>query len=150
MSIRAFDLLDLPTLYRYRGEAVSFDSTRLLTRGNPLGTIGVMAYINPRRHIYSAVSTNDGPTLLGGIIHTYGETFAKILYLAPAAQMDNAAMPELIENLTAEAGKWGAFHVLAEVDEMSEAFLPLRTAGFSVYAWQRMWDVSAFMKATVI
>jgi hypothetical protein len=142
MKIRPFDLLDLPTLYRYRSEAVSFDSTRLLTRGNPLGAIGVMAYINPRRHIYSAVSANDSPTLLGGIIHTYGEIFAKILYLAPASQLDNAAMPELIENLTAEAGKWGAFHVLAEVDEMNIAFVPLRTAGFSVYAWQRMWDVS--------
>jgi hypothetical protein len=147
MSIRPLDLLDLPTLYRYRGEAVSFDATRQLTRGNPLGAIGVMAYINPRRHIYSAVSAKDGPTLLGGIIHTYGETFAKILYLAPASQMDNRALPELIENLTSEAGKWGAFHVLAEVDEMSEAFLPLRAAGFSVYAWQRMWDVSALMSA---
>ena len=147
MNIRSLDLLDLPTLYRYRGEAVSFDSTRLLTRGNPLGAIGVMAYINPRRHIYSAVSTKDGATLLGGIIHTYGETFAKILYLAPASQLDNPALPELIENLTAEAGNWGAFHALAEVDELSEAFVPLRAAGFSVYAWQRMWDVSALPEA---
>lgn len=147
MSIRPLDLLDLPTLYRFRGEAVSFDATRLLTRGNPLGAIGVMAYINPRRHIYSAVSAKDGPTLIGGIIHTYGETFAKILYLAPASQMGNPALPGLIENLTSEAGKWGAFHVLAEVNETSEAFVPLRTAGFSVYAWQRMWDVSALTAA---
>jgi hypothetical protein len=145
MNIRPLDLLDLPTVYRYRGEAVSFDAARLLTRGNPLGAIGVMAYINPRRHIYSVVSANNGTTLMGGIIHTYGETFAKILYLAPASHMDHPVLPELVENLTAEAGKWGAFHVLAEVDEMSEAFLPLRAAGFSVYAWQRMWDVSALL-----
>jgi hypothetical protein len=143
MNIRPLDLLDLPTLYRYRGEAVSFDATRLLTRGNPLGAMGVMAYMNPRRHIYSAVSSEDGTTLLGGIIHTYGETFAKILYLAPASQMANPALPGVIENLTSEAGKWGAFHVLAEVDELSEAFVSLRMGGFSVYAWQRMWDVSA-------
>jgi hypothetical protein len=147
MSIRPLDLLDLPTLYHYRGEAVSFDATRLLTRGNPLGAIGVMAYINPRRHIYSAVSAKDGPTIIGGIIHTVGETFAKILYLAPASQMSNPALPGLIENLTSEAGKWGAFHVLSEVDETSESFVPLRTAGFSVYAWQRMWDVSALTPA---
>jgi len=49
-------------------------------------------------------------------------------------------LPELIENLSAQAGEWGAFHVLAEVDENSEAFVPLRKAGFSVYAWQRMWE----------
>jgi hypothetical protein len=57
--------------------------------------------------------------------------------------LDDHALPGLVEDLTAEAGKWGAFHVLAEVDETSEAFVPLRMAGFSVYAWQRMWDVSA-------
>ena len=68
MSIHPLDLLDLPTLYRYRSEAISLDSARLLTRGNPLGASGVMAYINPRRHIYSAVSREDSVTLAGGII----------------------------------------------------------------------------------
>ncbi len=56
MSIHALDLLDLPTLYHYRSEAISLDFARLLTCGNPLGAIGVMAYMNPRRHIYSAVA----------------------------------------------------------------------------------------------
>ena len=70
-----------------------------------------MAYVNPRRHIYSAVCTDDGATLVGGIIHTNGESFAKLLYLAPASRMQHPGMPSLIENLAAEAGKWGAFHV---------------------------------------
>ena len=56
--------------------------------------------------------------------------------------MDNPALPALIENLTVQAGSWGALHVLAELDETSPAFVPLRKAGFSVYAWQRMWDVT--------
>src|SRR5512142_2444498 len=143
MSIHALDLLDLPTLHRYRSEAISLDTTRLLTRGNPLGAIGVMAYMNPRRHIYSAVSRDDGPTLAGGIIHTNGDPFAKLLYLAPASQMEHRALPELIEHLTVQAGQWGAMHVIAEVDELSPAFVPLRKAGFSVYAWQRIWDVTS-------
>ena len=143
MSIHSLDLLDLPALYRYRSEAISLDSSRLLTRGNPLGAIGVMAYINPRRHIYSAVATDDGPTLAGGVIHTNGDTFAKLLYLAPASQMEHRAIPALIEHLTSQAGGWGALHVLAEVAEPSPAFVPLRKAGFSVYAWQRIWDVTA-------
>ncbi len=143
MSIRPLDLLDLPTLYHHRGEVVNLDIVRLLTRGNPLGAMGVMAYVNPRRHIYSAVSSEDGAVVLGGIIHTDAETFARLLYLTPDTQMGHPALPALIENLSAEAGKWGAFHVQAEVDETSEAFAPLRAAGFSVYAWQRMWDVGA-------
>ncbi len=142
MNIRPFDLLVLPTLYRYRAEAISLDSARLLTRGNPVGPISVMAYVNPRRHLYSAVSTDDGATLVGGVIHTNGESFAKLLYLAPASRMDNPAWPALIENLSAQAGSWGAFHLIAEVDETGAAFAPLRAAGFSVYAWQRIWDVT--------
>ncbi len=142
MSVHSLDLLDLPTLYRYRGEAISLDTARLLTRGNPLGAIGVMAYMNPRRHIYSAVSHEDGVTLTGGIIHTNGDLFAKLLYLAPASEMQRASLPALIENLAAQAGAWGALHVLAEVDETSPAFVPLRKAGFSMYAWQRIWDVT--------
>ncbi len=141
MSIRPLDLRDLPALYRYRDEAISLDSARLLTRGNPLGAMGVMAYINPRRHIYSAVADEDRSTLLGGIIHTNGDTFARLLYLAPTALLDHPVVPLLIENLSVQAGTWGAFHILAEVDEISDAFSPLRAAGFSVYAWQRMWDV---------
>lgn len=142
-SIRSFDLLDLPTLYRYRGEAVSLDAARRLTRGNPLGAIGVMAYMNPQRHVYSAVCSEEGTTLLGGVIHTNGDYFAKLLYLAPASQLEHPALPSLIGNLAAEAGTWGAFHVVAELEETEAAFAALRRAGFSVYAWQRMWNVSA-------
>jgi hypothetical protein len=142
MTIRPFDLLDLPTLYRYRGEAVSLDAARLLTRGNPLGAIGAMAYMNPQRHLYAAVSTGENATLVGGVIHTNGDPFAKLLYLAPASHMEHPALPALIESLAAEAGTWGAFHVVAELKETGEAFAPLRRAGFSVYAWQRMWNVT--------
>ncbi len=142
MSIRPLDLLDLPSLYRYRGEAVSLDSARLLTRGNPLGAVGMLAYMNPRRHVYTAISDGDGVTLLGGITHTNSDTFAKLLYIAPASNLDLPTAPALIDHLSVQAGPWGAFHVLAEVDEGSDAFPALRISGFSVYAWQRMWDVS--------
>ena len=142
MTPRPLDLLDLPTIYRYRDEAVSLDSTRLLTRGNPLGAAGFMSYFNPARHLYTAVNQDNGTTLLGGVIQTNGDSFAKLGYIAPSTQLTHPGLPALIEHLSAEAGKWGAFHVLAEVDETSEAFPALRMAGFSVYAWQRIWDVS--------
>lgn len=142
MTIRPLDLLDLPALYRYRSEVVSLDTARWLTRGNPLGAVGFMAYFNPARYVYSAVASEDGLSLLGGVTHTLGETFAKLLYLAPASRLDHPELPALIEALTIEAGNWGVFHVLAETGETSQAFTALRKAGFSVYAWQRMWDVS--------
>ncbi|NWG33386.1 MAG: hypothetical protein HXY42_03010 [Chloroflexi bacterium] len=142
MSVRPLALLDLPYIYGFREEAVGLDTARLLTRGSPLGAVGLMSYVNPSRHIYSAIANGEDASVLGGIIHTRDETFAKLYYLAPISQLDHPLLPDLIEHLAAQAGAWGAFHVLAEVNETSDAFVSLRKSGFSVYAWQRMWDVS--------
>jgi hypothetical protein len=142
MSIRPLALLDLPYLYSFRENAMGLDTARTLTRGNPLGAVGLFAYVNPARHIYSAIVNGEGESVLGGIIHYRDDTFAKLLYIAPSSQLNHPGLPELIENLASQAGTWGAFHVLAEVDETSDVFVALRKSGFSVYAWQRMWDVS--------
>ena len=142
MSPRPLDFLDLPTLYHYRAEAISLDSARFLTRGNPLGAAGFISYFNPVRHLYTAVSQENGTTLLGGVTQTNGDSFARLVYLAPGSQIMHAGLPALIEHLCVQAGQWGAFHVLAETEENSDVFPALRKAGFSVYAWQRIWDVS--------
>ncbi|HMZ06428.1 MAG TPA: hypothetical protein PK078_02335 [Anaerolineales bacterium] len=147
MTIRPLDLLDLPTIARYRNEVLTLDSTRALTRGHPLGAMGLLAYINPARHLYAAIGNGESVTLLGGIIHTRGDTFAKLLYLAPNKDLNHPSLPALIEHLAAQAGEWQAFHVIAEVEETSDVFMALRRSGFSVYAWQRVWDVSQIGKA---
>jgi hypothetical protein len=146
MSIRPLDLLDLPVITRYRNNVLTLDSARALTRGHPLGAMGLLAYINPARHLYAAISNGGDTALLGGVIHTRGETFAKLLYLAPSSNLADPTLPALIEHLAVQAGEWMAFHVLAEVDESSDVFPALRMAGFSVYAWQRLWDVSLLEK----
>lgn len=146
MTIRPLDLLDLPTIARYRNDVLTLDIARALTRGHPLGAMGLLAYINPARHLYAAVKTNQDVTLLGGIIHTRGEPFAKLLYLAPTFHLNDPYLPALIEHLSAQAGEWQAVHVIAEVDETSDVFMALRKSGFAVYAWQRVWDVSQIQK----
>ena len=142
MPIRPLALLDLPQLYRFREEAIGLDTARTLTRGNPLGAGRLLAYMNPARHVYSAIANGEHDSVLGGIIHSRDETFAKLLYLAPQSNLGHPELPALIENLSVQAGDWGAFHVLAEVDETGDVFVPLRKSGFSVYAWQRMWEIS--------
>lgn len=148
MTIRSLDILDLPLIARYRNDALTLDSTRALTRGHPLGAAGLLAYINPTRHMYAAVVNGNETSLLGGVIHSRGESFAKLLYLAPASQLDYNALPALVDHLIEQAGEWGAFHVIAEIEENSDVFPALRRAGFSVYAWQRMWDVSDLNSAS--
>ena len=147
MTIRPLDLLDIPIITRYRNDVLTLDSARALTRGHPLGAMGLLAYINPARHLYAAIDNGSESVLLGGVIHSRGDTFAKLLYLAPSSRLDDPKLPALIEHLAGQAGEWKAFHVTAEVDETSEVFPALRMAGFSVYAWQRMWDVSRIGKA---
>jgi len=147
MSIRPLAIFDLPYLYSFREEALGLDVARTLTRGNPLGAVGLFAYVNPVRHIYSAIVNGNGESVLGGVIHSRNEPFAKLLFIAPSSRLDHPHLPDLIESLSVQAGSWGAFHVLAEVDETSDAFIALRRAGFSVYAWQRMWDVSEITEA---
>jgi hypothetical protein len=143
MNIRPLDLLDFPSLSRYRADAVTLDSARALTRGHPLGAESFLAHFNLARHRYTAIGKEDGTSLLGSVIHTPGDSYARLLYLAPASHLTHPGLPLLIEHLSAQAGAWGAFHVIAEVDETSEVFPALRAAGFAVYAWQRMWDVSS-------
>ena len=150
MSIRSLDILDIPLIARYRNDALTLDSTRALTRGHPLGAAGLLAYVNPARNMYAAVANGKEASLVGGVIHSRGETFARLLYLAPASRLDHAALPGLVEHLVVQVGEWGAFHVIAEIDETSDAFPALRQAGFSVYAWQRMWDVSELSTSTKI
>lgn len=150
MTIRSLDILDIPLIARYRNDALTLDSTRALTRGHPLGAASLLAYVNPTRHMYAAVANGNEASLLGGVIHSRGETFAKLLYLAPASRLDHAALPGLVEHLVTQVGVWGAFHVIAEIDETSDTFAALRQTGFSVYAWQRMWDVSELSTSTEI
>ena len=146
MTIRSLDLLDLPIIARYRNDVLTLDSARALTRGQPLGTMGLLAYINPARHLYAAIANGGDAALLGGVIHSRGESFARLLYLAPSSRLDDPKLPALIEHLVIQAGEWEAFHVLAEVEDSSDVFPALRMAGFTVYAWQRLWDVSLIEK----
>lgn len=142
MKTRPLDILDLPTIARYRNQALSLDASRLLTRGNPLGAGGFLSYFNPVRHIYTCVAQENNVTLLGNVIHSGQDSFAKLVYLAPIAELAHAGLMDLVEDLATEAGKWGAFHLRAELEETSDAFPSLHKTGFSVYASQRIWDIS--------
>ncbi len=140
MTVRSLDFLDLPLLSRYRRDVLPLDSARILTRGNPLGAAAMFSYLNPRRNIYTAIASENGSSLMGQITLGDGETSARLTFLAPAANIDPLALP-LLDHIVGEAGEWGAFHLLAEVDEDSPTLRTLRQAGFTMYAWQRAWKL---------
>jgi len=140
MTVRSLDFLDLPFLSHSRQNVLPLYSARMLTRGNPLGARAMLSYLNPRRHIYTAVASEDGQSLMGQVILKADETSARLTFMAPTENVDRLS-PLLLDHLTAQAGEWGAFHLLAEVDENSPFFRSLRQAGFAMYAWQRIWKL---------
>jgi hypothetical protein len=140
MIVRSLDVLDLPMLSHYRREMFPLDSARLLTRGNPLGAVALLSYLDPRRHIYTAIASDNGSSLMGQVTKREAETSARMTFLAPLETLNALSLP-LLDHLVAQVGEWGAFHLLAEVDEDSPAFKVLRQSGFAMYAWQRIWKM---------
>ena len=140
MTVRSLDFLDIPLLSRYRRDVLPLYSARILTRGNPLGALALLSYLNPRRYIYTAIASENGDSLMGQVILNEDETSARLTFLAPTENI-NALTLSLLDHLTIQAGEWGAFHLLAEVDEDSPVFRLLRQAGFALYAWQRVWKL---------
>ena len=139
--IRPFDWRDLPTLHRYRDQGLCLDSTLLATRGQVLTQGVLLSFLSPATGIFTWVcfGNRDEHPLMGQITHSADSPFARIAFLAPESALDSPKIQELLDGLVQQAGKRGAFNLLAEIDERSVAFEALRKAGFSIYARQRIW-----------
>jgi hypothetical protein len=144
--VRHFELRDLPTLHRYRGQGVYLDSERSLTWGATLIPINaVLSSLSPSASVFTPVcqdAENPDAPLLGQIVHPHGSPCAHLNFLAPESAIDSAAMAELLDALVFWMGERGAQSLLAEVDEGSVVFEVLRKSGFSVYCRQRIWKFS--------
>jgi hypothetical protein len=134
---------DLPALYRYRQQVLGLDSALMLTQGNPLGLAAIFAQIHPMRGNYTNVSPaeNGTPPLFGQVNYHLGERSARVAFITPDTASSQSGLPILLDDLARQSGEWGAYHLLAEMDETSLAFESFRRAGFSVFAWQRIWKL---------
>jgi hypothetical protein len=131
---------DLPTIYHHRHEVLPLNSALALTRGNPVGITAAIRQLHPRRGSFIGVSdAPKAPSAIGQISYDLGERSARISFLMPRSAFKSSNLADLLEGLAAQAGEWGAFNLLAEVEEINPAFDKLREIGFSVYAWQRIW-----------
>lgn len=101
--------------------------------------------LNPMENVYTAVCViqRGQPPLIGQVRAPMGARRAHIAFLMPLNALNTMALPALLETLTATAGGWGVFHILAEVDEHSTAFEGLRRASFTTYGFQRIWKLPA-------
>ena len=128
-------------LVRYRNQVLSLDSALSLTRGNPVGLMGALSQLNPRRDSFTGVvpASDCDPKLIGQMCYTQGQRSARLSFMAPASAGGSPGIADLLDGLTCQAGDWGAFNLLAEADEHHPIFENLRRSNFFVYAWQRVW-----------
>ena len=143
MSVRPFDWRDLTVLHRYRHKSVFLNSALLLTRGPMLVQGALLSYLAPAMGIFTCVSddhTENDLTLIGQVIHTLGSQFAHLTFLAPDNASDMLHFAPILDYMVALSGERGAFRLLADVDEHTEAFEVLRQGGFAIYTRQRIWQ----------
>jgi hypothetical protein len=122
----------------------------MLTQGSPLSPAAFFSQIHPLRGSYTSVAPaeNGIPPLFGQVNYQFGERSARVAYITPESASILSALPLLLEDLARQSGEWGAYHLLAEMDENSPAFEAFRRAGFSVFAWQRVWKLPNEMAVT--
>jgi hypothetical protein len=80
-----------------------------------------------------------GTPLIGQLTFTPGASYARLSFLAPEDAMEQAELSALADYMAMQMGDYGAFHILADVDESSQVFQLLHRAGFAIYARQRIW-----------
>ena len=115
-----------------------------MTRGNPLKPLNFISNLNPTYSTYTGVYSAEGEmSLIGQIRYPLGTHSARLSHLMPGENSNLIALPGLLEHLAAQAGAWGALSLVGEVDERTHIFEALRRAGFSIYAWQRIWQFNA-------
>ncbi len=135
----------MPAVFRHRNQVLYLDSALRLTHGSPFKLAGMLTRLRSSNEFFTAIApAADGARpLIGQVSYHGGEKCARLTYLMPLDEISSPVLPALMEALAWQAGDWGAFHLLAEVEERSPAFERLRAAGFSTYARQRVWRLEA-------
>jgi hypothetical protein len=141
--IRPFDWRDLATLHRYRDKGLCLNSALGLTRGKAISPTVLLSYLTPASGFFTWIIPDNQQPLLGQLNHPAESPYGRISFLAPERAIKNSRPQALLEQLSKQAGQRGAFHLLAEIDELAPAFEVLRQAGFGVYARQRIWKITA-------
>jgi hypothetical protein len=137
-------------LSKYRQQGVYLDSIRTLTWGRRLVSAGALASpISAATGVFTAVCTGESgkQPIIGQVNHANGSPYARFMFLAPESEIDSPGFSPLLENLIRQIGERGAENLIADVDEKSEVYEALREMQFSIYARQRIWQITELRQA---
>ena len=141
--IRTFDWRHVALLARVRDRGLCLDSQLAFTRGAHALQNALLDPFIPGKSAITLVSRNGDIEAVGQCIYRSDAPNARLSFFGPAEALDHNAGLKLLESLAVAVGELGAPNLIAEVDERSEAFERLRSAGFAIYARQRIWRLDA-------
>ena len=142
MTARLFTWRDMPALQNQRERSVFLDSALVLTRGQMLLPGALLSYIVPSAGVFTCVvdGLDSNPTsIIGQFIHSPASSSAHLTFLTPDAAIATPLILELLDIMAILAGQRGALRLLADVDELSEAFEAMRRSGYAIFSRQRIW-----------
>ena len=115
----------------------SLDTLRLVTRGEPFNLRNLAHSISPPIEQYIAYCDNNQERpCYAQVISKVDETQAKLTFLGALADTDQSDIACLLENLIANAGKWGTHYITGDLPTDSPHLTGFKKAGFLTWANQ--------------
>jgi len=146
--IRPFDLRDIPLVRQLEKQGLVLDSRMALTEEHRPLQDALLAYL---------IAGRGAPTFVarlrqsGGAVSALGQVricpdspHARLVTLAAQPEGHELLIwPQILDALTAQAGRSGVHAVLAETQDSGPHFEALRQADFVVYTRQEIWRLAA-------
>ncbi len=108
---------------------------------NILTSVGIESTVGSREWFSQALALNNLQLYALGQVSFQGQG-ACLNWLLPLDFTEKDPLPELLDNLAMEAGLRGAKFILASTRVDNCLFETLRRAGYCLYGWQSIWDIS--------
>lgn len=142
---RAIKLVDLPLVKRLSETGVVLDCELCFTQnaGAAGQSSSIFTLLLPYRGVHTLITRAGKQQVVGQFRLKPDGHCAHIAYLAPAPEDesdDDTAWLHILDAMAVEAGKRGAHLLAAEVDEHLPLFKTMRTASYSIYARQEIWQ----------
>ena len=121
----------------------SLDTLRLVTRGEPFNLRNLVHSISPSVEQYIAYCDNDPDRpCFAQVISRVDETQGQLSFLGALDDADQTDIACLLEDLVANAGKWGTHYITCDLPTDSPHLSGFKKAGFLTWANQRVFRLA--------
>jgi len=121
----------------------SLDYLRLVTRGEPFNLRNLVHSISPPLEQYIAYCDNDPERpCYAQVISRVDETQGQLTFLGAPGDADQNDIACLLENLIANAGKWGTHYITGDLPTDSPHITGFKKAGFLTWANQTIFRLA--------